>query len=40
MKTINKPVSVEAHFDEEGTVTPTAFTWQGMTYRISDIGRQ
>ena len=40
MKTVNVPVSVEARFDEEGTVTPTAFTWQGRTYPISDVGRQ
>lgn len=40
MKTINEPVSVTARFDEEGTVTPTAFTWQGRTYLISDVGRR
>jgi hypothetical protein len=40
MKIINAPVSVEARFDEEGTVIPTAFTWQGRTYPISDVGRR
>jgi hypothetical protein len=40
IKTINAPVSVEARFDEEGTVTPTAFTWQNRTYHISDVGRR
>jgi hypothetical protein len=40
IKTINAPVSVEARFDEEGTVTPTAFIWQGRTYHISDVGRR
>ena len=28
MKTINEPVSVEARFDEEGTVTPTGETFE------------
>ena len=40
IKTLNAPVSVEARFDEEGKVTPTALTWQGRTYHISDVGRR
>jgi hypothetical protein len=40
IKTLNAPVSVEARFDEEGTATPIAFTWQGRTYHISDVGRR
>jgi hypothetical protein len=40
MRTTNEPVSVEARFDEEGTVTPTAFTWRDRTYHISDVGRR
>ena len=40
MKAINESVSVEARFDEEGRVIPTAFTWQGQTYHLSDMGRR
>ena len=34
------PTAVEARFDEEGQVTPTAFHWRGREMHISDVGRR
>jgi len=40
IKNMNEAVAVEARFDKEGTVIPTALTWEGRTYTISDLGRR
>jgi hypothetical protein len=40
MKFVDIPTTVEAHFDEEGRVTPTTFRWRGRDVRISDVGRR
>ncbi len=40
MRFVDVPTAVEARFDEEGRVTPTAFHWQGREVRISDVGRR
>jgi len=40
MRFVDIPTAVEARFDEEGRVTPTAFHWQGREVRISDVGRR
>ena len=40
MKFVDIPTAVEARFDEEGRVTPTAFRWRGRDVRINDIGRR
>ncbi len=40
MKFVDIPTAVEARFDEEGRVTPTAFSWRGRDVRISDVGRR
>ena len=40
MKFVDIPTAVEARFDEEGQVTPIAFSWQGRDVCISDIGRR
>jgi len=37
---VDVPVAVEARFDEDGSLTPIAFTWQGQKLRISDVGRR
>ena len=40
MKFVDIPTAVEARFDEEGRITPTAFSWRGRDVRISDVGRR
>ena len=40
MKFVDIQTAVEARFDEEGRVTPTAFHWQGREVRTSDVGRR
>jgi len=40
IKNVNEAVAVEARFDKEGTVIPTALTWEGRTYPISDLVRR
>ena len=40
MKFVDIPTAVEARFDEEGRVTPIAFSWQRRDVRISDVGRR
>jgi hypothetical protein len=33
-------IQVSAHFDLDGKITPTVFTWQGHQYTIESIGRR
>ena len=40
MKFVDIPTAVEARFDKEGRITPTAFRWRGRNVRISDVGRR
>ena len=35
-----EPISVEAHFDEDGTLRPLAFLWQGERLSVHSAGRQ
>ncbi len=35
-----EPIAVEAHFDEQGTITPQSFTLHGRRYPVSDAGRR
>ncbi|NOZ06552.1 MAG: hypothetical protein GXP41_09435 [Chloroflexi bacterium] len=34
------PVAVEAHFDEQGTITPQSFMLHGRRHPVSDVGRR
>ncbi|MFQ6016505.1 MAG: hypothetical protein ACE5NP_13805 [Anaerolineae bacterium] len=40
MEFVDVPTEVEAHFSEDGRVTPRSFTWQGETLHISAVGRR
>jgi len=34
------PVVVEAHFDEEGGITPRRFAWRGSSFQVEGVGRR
>ncbi len=40
MKFTDVPVSVEARFEPDGSITPLAFTWQGRRVAIATVGRR
>lgn len=33
-------IQVTAHFDLDGNITPTDFTWQGRHYQVESVGRR
>lgn len=37
---VDEPVGVEAVFDDQGRLTPRAFTFEGVIYRVQQIGRR
>jgi hypothetical protein len=37
---VHEPVLVQARFQPDGRMQPTAFIWQNRTRYISDLGRQ
>ena len=37
---MNEPISVEARFNQDGSLLPIAFEWKGQRYSILSYGRQ
>jgi hypothetical protein len=37
---MSKSIPVEARFEPDGTLRPTAFEWKGKRYNIESLGRQ
>lgn len=33
-------IQVTAHFDLDGNISPTDFTWQGRHYQVESVGRR
>jgi hypothetical protein len=40
MHFVGTPIDVQACFKVDGTIIPTAFTWEGRIYPITDVGRR
>jgi len=40
MRFVEQPVSVEARFEADGTITPLAVLWEGQYWPIESVGRR
>jgi hypothetical protein len=35
-----EPIEITVHFNQDGTITPHYFTWNGGRYRVESTGRR